>query len=495
MIRASMKSITLETMIATLIIGMLMLASAPALAQDPDIEACTATSKNPETQIPACTRLLEREVRDSARRQAIALSNRAWAWKSKGELGRAVSDLTDAIGADPSFASAYVVRGDIYRERGQCDKAIADYDQVIRVLPEKAATYVARGVCWIRKQDYDRALADYEQVARLDPDNAKGAGAVAWSMKGRVHAMKGDLDAAIVDFGQAIRLDPQRAAFYNDRGSAWSSKRDYDRALADYDQALKLDPDNAKGVGAIAWNLKGALQSAKGDRDRAIAGYDEAIRLDPQRAIFYLDRGGVWVSKGDYDRATADYDQAIKLDPNLATAYSMRAKAYHTKGEYTRAIEDYDQTINLRPNDLDAYGGRGLARFYLGEFANAADDFMGAARGSSAYSMLWLYLSRARAGNGDAKEELTRGAERLNKAEWPYPVVELFLERQSLDAVQAAGGTPEQRCEVQFYVGEWHLLRGTHDAAAKSLQGAADTCPRNFVEYQAAVEELKRLKP
>jgi hypothetical protein len=78
MIRASMKST--ETMIAALIIGMLMLASAPALAQDPDIQACTAASK----------RLLEREVRDSARRQAIALSNRAWAWC--GHVATAVFD-------------------------------------------------------------------------------------------------------------------------------------------------------------------------------------------------------------------------------------------------------------------------------------------------------------------------------------------------------------------------------------------------------------------
>lgn len=493
MIRASMKSITLQMAIAPLIIGMLMLASAHGLAQDQDDAACTAAGKNPEAGIEACTRLLEREIRDTARRQAIALSNRAWAWKSKGELGRAVSDLTDAISADPSFVNAYAVRGDVYRTRGQCDKAVADYDQVIRLLPERAATYIARGVCRISKQDYDRALADYEQVAKLDPDNAQGVGALGWSMKGRVRAMKGDLEGALVDFDEAIRLDPQRAAFYNDRGAAWSEKRDYEHALADYDQAIKLDSDNAKGVAALAWSLKAMLHSSKGDADQAIADFDQAIRLDPQRASFHVGRGNLLIGKGDRERAMADYDQALKLDPKSVSAYKARGNVYQSQGEYTRATQDYDQAISLRADDPGAYGARATARFYLGDFARAADDFAHLAQGQNVYPMLWLYISRARSGSSDAKNELAANAERRSQRDWPYPIVELYLGRRSPDATVSAAVGPDQQCEARFYIGEWYLLQHAQKDATDALQSAANQCRKYVVEFRAATVELSRL--
>jgi hypothetical protein len=49
--------------------------------------------------------------------------------------------------------------------------------------------------------------------------------------------------------------------------------------------------------------------------------------------------------------------------------------------------------------------------------------------------------------------------------DWPYPVVELFLGHLTLDATLAAATKPDQRCEGQFYVGEWHLSRGDLQAA------------------------------
>jgi lipoprotein NlpI len=65
---------------------------------------------------------------------------------------------------------------------------------------------------------------------------------------------------------------------------------------------------------------------------------------------------------------------------------------------------------------------------------------------------------------------------------------------RSLKSTVSAAGKPEERCELEFYVGEWQLTRGNKAEASKALQTAADTCPKDFVEYRGAVEELKRLK-
>jgi rhomboid protease GluP len=61
--------------------------------------------------------------------------------------------------------------------------------------------------------------------------------------------------------------------------------------------------------------------------------------------------------------------------------------------------------------------------------------------------------------------------------------------------MRAAAGKPGDKCEAEFYIGEWHLLRGNNADARSALQAAADTCPKGFVEYDGAVAELKRLRP
>jgi len=42
----------------------------------------------------------------------------------------------------------------------------------------------------------------------------------------------------------------------------------------------------------------------------------------------------------------------------------------------------------------------------------------------------------------------------------------------------SATTTPEQRCEAQFYLGKWQLLRNNGSDARSTLQAAVDTCPK-----------------
>jgi tetratricopeptide (TPR) repeat protein len=498
-----MTSIAWKSLIA--VMGILALASKPAVGQDQekagDLATCGDATKAANARLQACTRSLDRERNGTKRRQAVILTYRALALKADGKLDGATAALAEAIEADSNFATPYAVRADILRERGQCDQAIADYDRLIQLMPERAAaTYVSRGSCFAQNGAYDPALESFDEAIRRDPKNVSQIGALAWVMKGSVHSLKGDRDRANADYDQAIKLDPnntngiaarawnlkaslhfdgndadsaiadydaaigldpQNANLYLDRGTVWGSKREFSRAIADFDQAIKLDPDNGKAVAVPAWNLKGRAQATQGDIDGAIASFDEAIRLDPKFALAYQNRGD----------------------------------AFKEKGEYARASENYDQAIDLQVKDTPVYASRGLMRFYLGDFPKAATDFTRVAQGQvDAYSLLLLYISLARSGQ-DAKDALTRYVSRLESKSWPYPVLELFLNQRSLDAARAATGNADQQCELQYYAGEWQLLAGKREPAHAALQAAVDSCPKNFVEYRAAVAELKRWSP
>jgi lipoprotein NlpI len=106
----------------------------------------------------------------------------------------------------------------------------------------------------------------------------------------------------------------------------------------------------------------------------------------------------------------------------------------------------------------------------------------------------WRYIARGRL-KQDGAPELSANATRLKTKDWPYPVIDFYLGRRSLAEMRAAAAKPVEKCEAEFYAGEWHLLRGNNFDARKALQAAADTCPKDNIEYRGAIAELKRLKP
>jgi lipoprotein NlpI len=203
------------------------------------------------------------------------------------------------------------------------------------------------------------------------------------------------------------------------------------------------------------------VHRATGDLDQAIGDLDEAIKLDPKLAAAFVVRGGLYRDKDDLEHTIADYDEAIRLDAKNPNVFFARGRAFHDSGDLARAIIDFGEAVRLKPGD--------------------------------AYPVLWLYFVRERVGNRAAVSELEQNAQQLKRTDWPYPVVELYLGQRTPDATLSAPTKPNDRCEAQFYIGEWQLLRADRAAAAVSLKAAVDTCPKDFVEFTGARAELKRL--
>jgi tetratricopeptide (TPR) repeat protein len=189
----------------------------------------------------------------------------------------------------------------------------------------------------------------------------------------------------------------------------------------------------------------------------------------------------------------------------------------------TQATSDLTEVIRLNPGELDAYELRGHTYFSVGEFRLAANDFsqVVARMPGRTYDVLWLYLSRARVevtslgqpkgdpcgpGYVEVSEdknliychvipisELETNSVKLNKKDWPFPAVDLFLGRLTPDELFAMAVSDEQRCEAHFYAGEFDLIHREFLAARESLKIAAESCPSDFDESRGAKAELGRL--
>src|SRR5262249_40408983 len=108
------------------------------------------------------------------------------------------------------------------------------------------------------------------------------------------------------------------------------------------------------------------------------------------------------------------------------------------------------------------------------------------------YALLFHLLARAHAGEAPGSEFDAEAAMLKSKA-WPHAAIELFAGKRTPAATLSAASNSDEVWEAHTYIGEWYLARGDKAMARKSLQRAADTCPKHLREYLIATSELKML--
>src|SRR5271165_1469487 len=119
----------------------------------------------------------------------------------KLDYNKAISEFTEAIRLDPTFAPAYLGRGNAHSNQGNLDEAIRDYCEAIRLDPNYAPAYNNRGVVYGRKGDFNKAISDFTEAIRLDPNYA-----IAYENRGVVYFHTGKRAKANADFATARRL-------------------------------------------------------------------------------------------------------------------------------------------------------------------------------------------------------------------------------------------------------------------------------------------------
>jgi len=99
----------------------------------------------------------------------------------------------------------------------------------------------------------------------------------------------------------------------------------------------------------------------------------------------------------------------------------------------------------------------------------------------------------------DDTQELASNAREIDQTQWPWPLISYFVGTSSPDAVRKAATSAEDEserkgrvCEADFFLGEEQLVKGAERSARVLFQAAVEHCPKNYLEYVAAQNELKR---
>lgn len=268
--------------------GVFAAAAAPAFAaSQKDHDDCNADDV--ERNIAGCTRVLD-DAGESDKVRSIAHVGRGLALHQKGEIDRAIADLTAAIGLDPQNSLAYNDRGLMWREKGDIARAIADFDAAIKIAPlprsdlpgvPRVNIYANRGLAYEAKGDFDRALADFDRAVAQAPDDAQ-----AYYQRAELQLERHAVDRALADLDTVLKLRPDAAQVYFLRGnlryrqymgeSPWIRRGDLEGAIADFSQTIRHNGANAR-----VYYARGIALNTLGDQERAIADLLQAAKLDP----------------------------------------------------------------------------------------------------------------------------------------------------------------------------------------------------------------------
>jgi len=271
-----------------------------------------------------------------------------------------------------------------------------------------------------------------------------------------------------------------------------------DAAIADFTKAL-AEPDLPQHLKHVAYIDRGISYVRKKSDGAAIADFSAAITLMPANVAGYFYRASAYDDEKQYDRAIADLTTVLGFAPQFVQAYSARADEYEAAGRYGEAIADDLAFLKLRPDDPSAIFALGFAQWANGDLKSAHENFDKSFKLDStfAYAALWSDIAQSEAGS--ASPDVDTGDIEFKK--WPGQALRLFLGRASPDSIPAAARSDDadvataQKCEADFYVAEWQLMKKNAAAAAPLFRQVVDSCSSDLLEQRAATVEIKHMTP
>ena len=192
------------------------------------LEACRKFYYNGDYQsvVKLCDAAIELNASN-----ATAYALRGAIYKELKNYDAAIADLSKAIELKPDYADAYNDRGTVYQELQNYNQAFADYDKSVKLEPTEAAHYVNRGLMYFVMKNFNAAVADADKAIQLEKNFAE-----AYALRGGAYLELGGVEAQKIldDLNKAIELKPNLAFAYYCRGFFWQAMGDATQAQNDF---------------------------------------------------------------------------------------------------------------------------------------------------------------------------------------------------------------------------------------------------------------------
>ncbi len=192
------------------------------------ISGCASTSSN-----TAVNNDIYNETALTARARAHADLGAAYLQQGKYEI--ALSEFTEAIQIDPSYALAYSGLGLVYASLGEDAKADANYKKSIELQPRSSESHNNYGSFLCSRKRYDASIPHFLEAVK---NPLYGTPHLAYANAGICSARKNDIINAEIYLNKALQIQPlthsaatQLAEIQFKRGDAITAKQTLQNAL------------------------------------------------------------------------------------------------------------------------------------------------------------------------------------------------------------------------------------------------------------------------
>ena len=343
----------------------------------------------------------------------------------------------------------------------------------------------------LKSKQYEKAADVLRQVIALQPDSA-----VAHSHLGIAVLRAGRASEALALAQRAIELDPGYAFSYLVMGEANQAMNRFEEAIEAVRQAIRINPNYLDAYGVL-----GSLYGQTKRYEESLDAFNHALRLDSKNADVHNGLGIAYYRLGRHEEGIRAVNEAVKLNPKFANAYINLGNWYNELGRYEEAVEAFTNVTRIAPRFPYAYFSRSLLNLYLGRGDLAGDDakvFLSLgewSRERAPYMAIVGTLGYMKAGRvDDATKLLDLAHKRLNASAWPYPIVAYLRKEISKEVLLSSATDNDKMTEVRTYIGLALAAAGERREALKHLQWVKENGNKSFVEFPAALTELRRLE-
>ena len=266
-------------------------------------------------------------------------------------------------------------------------------------------------------------------------------------------------------------------------------------ALAD-DYLSKASALESADVPTRLTRMRSLLGQRRVDDAAALAAADDLAGVPDFGA--QLTRANVLRAAERYDAAIAAYQRAIAIQPDAPAAHFGLSLA-QLVSDPQAAMASFSRCMSLDPNP-EWYRSRQFEALRMGQDAFAATDAYNYLRQTawqtegSVYVALGGVLTHLRRNKpADAAALLTEAAQHTKPESWQASLVAYFQDQVTPDQLLARAKTIEMQTEAHAYIGIRASIDGRRDEARRHLEWVRERGRKDFIEYDYALAELKRL--
>jgi tetratricopeptide (TPR) repeat protein len=306
--------------------------------------------------------------------------------QAAGQLPAAIEALHDALSISPHNEAALLALAECYRQAFNYDQARRAMGTAQRAHPRSSAPLLALGELDIQERAYQQAITHLQRAAVLAPADVKVRNDLAVAFKER-----GNPDAALKQLSVALAHDPRSALAWYLRGQIHAARNQNDQALADAEKVFALQPNNDRGrlllaqaavhtgkcahaaevleplatassENSEALYLLWQAQQCLGDKDAAQQTLDRftaaskkehAANEDRVQSGHLVDQAGEAARHNQLVPALDLLQQALDKDPQNGNAWSQLAKIHYSAGKIAEAHEAINRALKINPYKPD----------------------------------------------------------------------------------------------------------------------------------------------